>query len=105
MRRPSRATLLALAFSGWIGCSRTCSEPAPLVDAAPADVVPEVAVKTSRCKEDGPLLRIAAEDQPVEIGSGALGGTQAAIGMTVGGRSKLVLYRDGATRTPDLGAA
>ncbi len=95
--RARLVTLLALA-----SCSRVCSEPTPTVDAAP-DVAAEAVAKASRCTEEGPLLRIAAEDQPVEIGGAALGGTQAAIGLTVGGRSKVVFYREGASRSADLG--
>ena len=97
--RARLVTLLALA-----SCSRVCSEPTPTVDAAP-DVAAEAVAKASRCTEEGPLLRIAAEDQPVEIGGAALGGTQAAIGLTVGGRSKVVFYREGASRSADLGPA
>jgi hypothetical protein len=86
-------------------CSRLCSEPAPAVDATPADVAPEVLAKTSRCTEEGPLLRIAQEDQVVEVGGAALGGTQAVLGLVIGGRSKVVLYHEGTKRTVDFGVA
>jgi hypothetical protein len=85
-------------------CSRMCSEnpPAPAVDAA-LDVPPEaVAIKT-RCTEDGPLLPIAPDDQSVEVGGGALAGTEAAIGIAVGDRAKIVLWAGGPVRTPDIG--
>jgi hypothetical protein len=80
-----------------------CSTPAAPVDAA-GDVAMEAAVATTRCKEEGPLLRIAAEDQDVEIGNGVLAGNQAVMGLTVGGHAKVVLYYDGNTRSADLGA-
>lgn len=85
-------------------CSKTCSDnPSAPPDAASASPA-EATVASAHCTEDGPLVRIAPEDQPVEIGGGALAGTEAAIGITVGDRAKIVLWAGGAVRTPDIGA-
>lgn len=93
--------LVSLALSV-TACSR-CSTPAAGIDAAP-DVSDEPKPAASRCKEEGPLLRIAGEDEPVEIGNGVVAGAQAVIGLTVGGHAKVILFLEGKTRSADLGA-
>lgn len=93
---------LGIAVLSLASCSR-CGTTTVAPDAAP-DAIEEPKPQTSRCKEDGPLLRIANEDETVEIGNGVLAGTQAVIGLTVAGHAKAILFFEGKTRTADLGA-
>jgi len=85
-------------------CSRCNETPAGPVEASTDVTVEAMALRTDHCTEDGPLLRVAPEDQSVEIGGGALAGTEAAIGLAVGDRAKIVLWAGGPVRTPDIGA-